>query len=59
LKTCLEFIREHQGYPLDVSICVLKEEMYALGIYFLNDVNGVKTTKEELDYLKSLLTAEE
>jgi len=58
LKACSEFLSEHQGYPLDISICVMSEELYLLGVYFLNEANGVKTSAEELEYLKRLLTAE-
>lgn len=55
LRACQDFLTEHQGYPLDITFCVLKEEMYAFGQYFLNDVNGVKTSKEELKYLQDLI----
>lgn len=55
LKACSRFMEEHQGYPLDISICVLNEEMYLMGVYFLNEVNGVKTSPEDLEYLKKLL----
>jgi len=56
MKACTEFMNEHQGYPLDISICVMKEELYMMGIYFQNEANGVQTSAEELEYLKRLLT---
>ena len=55
MKACTDFMTDHQGYPLDISICVLNEEMYLMGVYFQNEVNGVKTSSEELEYLKKLL----
>lgn len=55
MKACTDFMNEHQGYPLDIAICVMNEEMYLLGVYFLNEANGVKTSSEELEYLKRLL----
>lgn len=40
LETCDRYLREHEGYPMDITLCTLDEKARSLGEQILQQIRA-------------------